>query len=138
MAGQRDVFGRWLVRVQPMRVRVVDAQEFETALAEFHHQSRELLGRNQVIPNRISRDVLRGESPGDYVVLACQNSAAFTMRLAAGMGKELAKHFAATLDGAFHSTSLTSPARSIFTLPALGFTGYWVGNGFEFWPLLKV
>ena len=81
---------------------MVDAKEFEPTLAEFPHQSHDLLGRNHVIPNRISRDVLRRERPRDYVVLPCQNSAAFTMRLAAGMGKELAKHFAATSDGAFH------------------------------------
>lgn len=29
MVGQRDVFGRWLVRVQPVRMRVVDAKQFE-------------------------------------------------------------------------------------------------------------
>jgi len=85
MAGQRDVFGRWLVRVQPVRMRVVDAEEFETPLAEFSDQPRQLPGRNYVIPDRISGDVLRRESPGDYIVLARQNAAAFSMRLAASM-----------------------------------------------------
>jgi hypothetical protein len=46
---------------QPMRMRVVDAEEFEPPLAEFPHQTRDLLGRNLVIPDGISRDVLRWE-----------------------------------------------------------------------------
>jgi hypothetical protein len=61
IVGKRDVFGRRLVRVQPIRMRVVDAEEFEPPLAEFPHQAHELLGRNFVIPDWISRDVLRRE-----------------------------------------------------------------------------
>jgi hypothetical protein len=61
MAGQRDVFGRRLVGVQPMWVRVVDAEEFEPPLAEFRHQARDLLGGNFVISDWVSRDVLRRE-----------------------------------------------------------------------------
>src|SRR5579863_10309876 len=102
---QRDVFGRRLVHVHPVRMRVVDAEEFEPSLAEFTHQARDLLGRYHVIPDRISRDVLRRERPRDYVVLPRQKSAAFSMRLAAGMLQQLPKNFAATSDGALHSAS---------------------------------
>ena len=102
VAGERDVFGRRLVRVQPVRMRVVDAEEFEPTLAEFPHQAHDLLGCDQVIPDRINRDVLRGERPRYYVVLPRQNSTAFSMRLAAGMLQELPKHFAATSDGSLH------------------------------------
>ena len=38
---------------------MVDAEEFEPPLAEFPHQAHDLLGRNFVIPDWISRDVLR-------------------------------------------------------------------------------
>jgi hypothetical protein len=69
-------------------MRVVDAEEFEPPLAEFTHQAHDLLGRNHVIPNRISRDVLRRERPRDYVVLPRQNPAALSMRLAAVAYKE--------------------------------------------------
>ena len=61
IVGQRDVFGRRLVRVQPMRMRVVNAEEFEPPLAEFLHQAHDLRGRNLVIPDWVSRDVLRGK-----------------------------------------------------------------------------
>jgi len=61
MAGESDVFGRRLVHVQPMRMRVVDAEEFEPPFAEFPHQARDLLGRDFVIPDGISREVLRRE-----------------------------------------------------------------------------
>jgi len=87
-------------------MRVVDAEEFEPPLAEFTHQTHKLLGRNHVIPDRISRDVLRRERLGDQAVLPRQNSAAFPMRLAAGMLQELPVDFAATSDGALHSASL--------------------------------
>jgi len=96
VAGQRDVFGRRLVHVQPVRMRVVDAEEFESPLAQFPHQAHDLPVRNLIIPHRISRNVFRRERPRDYAVLPRQNSTAFSMRLAAGMFKELPVHFAAT------------------------------------------
>jgi len=102
IAGERDVPGRRLVHVQPVRMRVVDAEEFEPTLVEFPHQAHHLLVPNQVTPDRISRDVLHRERPRDYVVPPRQNSAAFSMRLAAGMLQELPKHFAATSDGLLH------------------------------------
>jgi hypothetical protein len=77
-------------------MRVVDGEEFEPPLAEFPHQAHDLLGRNHVIPGRISRDVLRRERLRDYVVLPRENPATLSMRLAAGMLQELPKHFAAT------------------------------------------
>ena len=85
---------------------MVDAEEFEPPLAELPHQAHDLLGRNLVIPDRISRDVLRRERLRDYAVLSRQNSAAFSMRLAAGMLQELPENFAATSDGSLHSGSL--------------------------------
>jgi hypothetical protein len=106
MVGQRDVSRRRLVHVQPMWMRVVYAEEFETPFAEFLHQSPDLSGRNYVIPDRINRDVLRRERPRDYAALPRQNSAAFPMRLATGMLQQLPKHFAATLDGSLHCESL--------------------------------
>ena len=87
-------------------MRVVDAEEFKSTFAEFPGQADDLLGFNHIIPDRIRRDVLRGEGSRDYVVLPRQNSAAFSMRLAAGMLQELPKHFAATSDGSLHSGSL--------------------------------
>src|SRR5258708_804548 len=87
-------------------MRVVDAQEFEPTRAEFLHQAHDLLGRIRVIPDRISRDVLRRDRPRDCLVLPRQNSAAFSMRLAAGMLQELPNHFAATSHGSLHSGSL--------------------------------
>jgi hypothetical protein len=58
IACERDVFRRRLVRVQPIRMRVVDSEDFEPPLAEFPHQAHDLLRRNLVIPDRISRNVL--------------------------------------------------------------------------------
>ena len=102
MAGQRDVFGGWLVGVHPMRMRVVEAEEFETALAEFYFQPRDILRRDHVIPDRIGGDIFRGERACDDVVLACEEAAAFAMRLTAGVRQNLSKHFATTLDGGTH------------------------------------
>src|SRR5258708_35017073 len=87
-------------------MRVLDAQDFELTRANFLHQANDPLGRNHVIPDRISRDVLRRERPRDYLALPRQNSAAFSMRLAAGMLQELPNHFAATSHGSLHSGSL--------------------------------
>src|SRR5690242_10014146 len=106
IVGQRDVFGRRLVRVQPIRMRVIDAEEFKPSLAEFHHQAHNLLGRNLVIPDRISRDVVRRERLRDESVLPRQNSAALPMRLPAGMLQELPVHSAAASHGALHSESI--------------------------------
>ena len=102
MAGQRDIFGRWFVRVHPVRMRVVKAEEGETALAAFVSQSRDVPGRDHVVPYRIGGDVPCGERARDHIVLAGQNSAAFPMRLTAGVRQHLPEHFAATLDGANH------------------------------------
>ena len=85
---------------------MVDAEEFEPTPAEFPHQAHELLERNLVIPDRISRDVLRRKRLRDYVALPRQNSAAFSMRLAAGMLQELPVYFAAASDGSLHSASI--------------------------------
>lgn len=85
---------------------MVDAEELETPLAELPHQARNLFGRNHVIPHRISRGVLSRECLRDESALPGQNSAAFAMRLAAGLLEELPVHFAATLDGSLHSMSL--------------------------------
>ena len=84
-------------------MRVVNAEEFETPLAEFSHQTRDLVWGNHVIPNRVGRDILRRECPRDDAVLTCQNSAAFSMRLPAGVLQELAVYFAATSDRSVHS-----------------------------------
>ena len=46
-----------------------DAEEFEPPLAEFPHHAHDLLGRNLVIPDWISRDVLRRERLRDYPIL---------------------------------------------------------------------
>ena len=81
---------------------MVDTEEFEPTLVEFPNQAHHLLVPNQVIPDRISGDVLRRQRPSDYVVLPRQNSAAFSMRLAAGMLQDLPKYFPATLDSSFH------------------------------------
>src|SRR5579863_7677232 len=102
MAGQRDVFVGWLVRVHPMRMRVVEAEEVETALAEFLFQSRDILRRDHIIPDRIGGDIFRGERARDDVVLARENSAAFAMGVTAGVRQYLPEDFAATLDGANH------------------------------------
>jgi hypothetical protein len=58
IACERDVFRRRLVRVQPIRMRVADSEDFEPPLAEFPHQAHDLLRRNLVIPDRISRNAL--------------------------------------------------------------------------------
>ena len=104
--GQRDVFGRWFVWVHPVRMRVVDAEKFETAVEELSIQAREVVGCNRIIPDGVGRDVFCGKRARNYVVLACQKSATFPMRLAAGVLQELAEHFAATLDGSRHVGSL--------------------------------
>gem|GEM_PF-3442347 len=102
IGGQFDVFLRRLVRIKPVRMGVVDPEEFEPTLATFRHQTHDLCVRNRVIPDRINRDVLGRKHPRDYVVLARQNTTAFSMRLAAGMLQEVAEYFAATSDGSFH------------------------------------
>ena len=102
VAGQSDVFGRWLVRVQPVGMRVVYAEEFEPPFAQFSYQAHDFLVRDRVIPGRIGRDVVRRERLRDYAVLPRQNSTAFPMRLATGMFQELPVHFAATSDGSLH------------------------------------
>jgi hypothetical protein len=48
-----------------MRMRVVDAEEFEAPLAEIGYQARHLLGRDFVIPGWISRDIFGRESLRD-------------------------------------------------------------------------
>lgn len=48
-------------------------------------KAHDLRGRNHVIPDRISRDVLRRKRSRDYFVLPRQNPAALSMRLAPGM-----------------------------------------------------
>ena len=80
-------------------MRVVNAEEFETPLAEFSHQTRDLVWGNHVIPNRVGRDILRRECPRDDAVLTSQNSAAFSMRLPAGVLQDLAVYFAAASYG---------------------------------------
>jgi hypothetical protein len=86
---------------------MVDAEEFEPPLAEFPHQAHYLPGRNLVVPDRISREVLRRECLRDESVLPRQNSAAFPMRLAARMLQELSVYFAATSDGSLHFREYT-------------------------------
>ena len=63
--GECDVFGRRFVRVEPMGMRVVDAEKIEPAMAELLHQADELVGRNLVIPYRIRGNVLRRECARD-------------------------------------------------------------------------
>ena len=104
--GQRNIFGRRLVCVHPMGMRVINPQEFESPLAQFLHQVCHLLGSNFVIPDRISRDVFRRESLRNDPVVPRKNSAAFPMRLASGMLEELPIYFAATSDGTLHFGSI--------------------------------
>ena len=99
MAGHRNVFGRWLIHVEPVRMRVIKPEEFETPLPEFVHQARKVFGRNQIISDRVGCDIFRGKRACDHVVLAGQKAAAFLMRLDAGMFQHLPKHFAPSLDG---------------------------------------
>jgi hypothetical protein len=106
VVGERDVFGRRLVRVHPVWMRMVDSEEFEATLAELLHEADDLLRRNFVIPGRIDGDVFRREGLRDYAVLARQNSAAFLMRIAPGVFEELPKYFAAALHDRVHSVSL--------------------------------
>ena len=124
IVGQRDVCGRRLVRVHPVRMRVVDAEKFEPALVEFRHQARDLSGGDRVIPDRIRRVVLRRERPRDYVVPPRENSAAFSMRLATGMLQKLPKHFAATADGLLHFGSLSGTLRRVAHFPWFSRCGY--------------
>src|SRR5262249_14561696 len=111
IVGERDVFGRRLVGVHPVRMRVVDAEECKPSFAEFLHQAHDLFGRDLVIPDRISGDVFRRERLCDYAVPPRQNPAAFSMRLAAGMLEELPKHFAPTLHHSLHSESVLAVAQ---------------------------
>src|SRR5262249_53752875 len=100
--GQRNIFGRGLVYVHPVRMRVIYAKVLEPPLAEFLHQRRELLGCNLVIPDWISRDVLRRERLRDDPTLPRKNSAAFAMRLISGMLQQLPVYFATTSDSPLH------------------------------------
>jgi hypothetical protein len=106
MMRQRDVLGRGFVRVQPMRMRVINAEEFESPLAEFLHQAHDFFGCNLVIPDWISRDVLCRERLRDYPIPPRQNSAALQMRMASSMLQQLPIYFAATSDGSFHVGSI--------------------------------
>src|ERR1700749_2909568 len=113
VARQRDVLRRWLVHVEPVRMRVVKTKEFEMPLAKLIHQATEVLGCNQIIPDRIGRDVFRRKRSRDYIVLPRQNPATFPVRLKPGMLQDLPKHFPATLDDRVHvgivSTSRATP-----------------------------
>ncbi len=111
-AGQRDVRGRRFVRLHPIGMRVVDAEEFEPPPAEFSRQTRDFPGCDLVIPDGIRRDVARGERLRDQSVLPRQNSAAFPIRLAAGMLQELAVYFATTSDDPLHSGSILRCGRA--------------------------
>src|SRR6202042_293792 len=90
------------VGVHPMRMRVVDAEEFEPPAAKFRRQPREFLWRNFVIPDWIRGGVLCRERLRDNPALPCQNSAAFPMGLAAGVLQQLPVHFAAASHGWLH------------------------------------
>ena len=103
VASQRDVFGRWLVEIHPMWMRVVDAEKLEAALAEFDHEAREILRRDQIIPNWVGGDVFCGECTRDDIFLSSQEAAAFMMRLEAGMFQDLPEHFTAASNGWGHS-----------------------------------
>ena len=85
---------------------MINAEELEPPFAELRHQAHDLPGCNLVIPDWISRDVLRRERLRDYSVLPRQNSAAFPVWLAAGMLQELPVYFAATSDGSLHFGSI--------------------------------
>lgn len=100
---QRYVLRRRLVRVQPIRMRVVDAEEFEPPRPEFTQKLQHLLRCNLIVPDGISRAILCGECPRDQFVLPRQNSATLLMRLAAGVLQELRIDFAATSDEWAHS-----------------------------------
>jgi hypothetical protein len=89
-----------------MWMRVVDSEEFEPPLTKLLHQAHDFFRCNLVVPDRISRNVLRRERLRDESVLPGQNSAAFSMRLAAGMRQELPVYFAATSDGSLHAGSI--------------------------------
>jgi hypothetical protein len=110
---QRYVLGRRLVRVQPMRMRVVDAEEFEPPPAEFAHKPHHVLGRNLIVPDRISRSILRGECPRDQFVLPRQNSAALLMRLTTGVLQELRVYFATTSNEWTHSKIIMTGQRIV-------------------------
>jgi hypothetical protein len=85
---------------------VINAEEFESPLAEFLHQARDLLGCNLVISDWINRDVLRRERLRDYPVLPRQDSTTFPMGLVSSMLQELPVYFAATSDGPLHFGSI--------------------------------
>src|SRR5215831_11925488 len=89
-----------------MRMRVVDAKQVETPLAELHHQTHDFLTRYLVISDGIGRDILRRKRLCDQPLLSSQNPAALQMRMAASMFQDLSIHFAATQDGACHSRSI--------------------------------
>ena len=58
---------------------VINAEEFESPLAKFRHEARDLRGCNLIIPDWISCDVFRRERLCDDPVLPSKNSAAFPM-----------------------------------------------------------
>jgi hypothetical protein len=90
IVGERDICGRRFVGLHPVRMGVVDAEEFETPLAEFAHQAHDFPGCDLVIPHGISRHVFRRESLGDHAVLPSEDPTAFPVRLTAGMREEFA------------------------------------------------
>jgi hypothetical protein len=103
-----------------MRMRVVDAEEFEPPLAEFAHKLHHLLGRNLIVPDRISRAILRGECARNQLVLPGENSAALLMRLAAGLLQELRVDFATTSDEWAHSKTIMTGSRIVGILTKVG------------------
>jgi hypothetical protein len=52
-----------------MWMRVVEAEKFQPPFAEFPPQASKLLGRNFVVPHRVSRNVLRRECLRDESIL---------------------------------------------------------------------
>ena len=89
-----------------MRMRVINAEEFEAAPTEFFHQSQEFLVCNLVIPDWINGCVRRRERLSDEPVLPRQNSTTFPMRLAAGVPQELPVYFAAASNDSRHCESI--------------------------------
>lgn len=74
---------------------MVDAEEFETALAQLRREAGKVRGRDCIIPHRISGGIIRGKSVSDQTALPCQDSAAFSVRVAAGVRENLPVHLAA-------------------------------------------
>src|SRR6516164_4713952 len=89
-----------------MRMRVINPEKFQSPLAKLRHQPHDLPGRNLVVPDWIRRDILRRERLRDKPIPPRQNSAAFPMRLAAGMLQNLPIYLAATPDGSLHCGSM--------------------------------